>query len=454
MKFLRSNPVSRRFIIRAAGASLALPFLPSLLPRRARAAVAPASVVVFRQANGVQTEFANFGEPERFWPRNYGPLGTSLADVDADRAVSELRDFADHLLLIRRLDIPNEYGSGCGHTHGLNQLLTASRPSGGKSMSLATGESIDNRIARELHPGIEPITFFCGRREGYIDDGLSYRGPMLLRTGERDPQKVYERMTGGSSSQNHIDLSRASINDVVRDELTTLQNSSTLSFEDRERLALHLEAVRELEVTLGCMADTMTLQALDGAATLLDTDAEVERVARLQMDVTALALACGYVRAATIQMGGGGSSTQFVVNGATLPRYHGISHRNLTDGTPSANAESALRHHQIDRIHGRLFAHLLGRLQTYGILDSTVAMWCADMAVGPAHWFTSTPFIIAGSGNGYFKQGQVIDAAGQAHNRLLNTILNAVGLRNTDGTLIENFGDGGRPPGELAAAKA
>ena len=44
------------------------------------------------------------------------------------------------------------------------------------------GESIDNRIARELQPmGVEPLTLYAGKMGGSLDEVLSYRGPKMLR---------------------------------------------------------------------------------------------------------------------------------------------------------------------------------------------------------------------------------------------------------------------------------
>ncbi|MCA9636500.1 MAG: DUF1552 domain-containing protein, partial [Myxococcales bacterium] len=155
MPIIRPKLSRRAFITGIGGAVVALPFLESLLPRgkEARAAAErPRFAVFVRQANGVAQ--ADGDEPERFWPSALGPVTyESLTTTDSDRAVAELADFADKLLMVRgtRFAFP---GNGCGHSGGGNQVLTAAKvsdtPSG--AGSLAMGESIDNRIARELQP--------------------------------------------------------------------------------------------------------------------------------------------------------------------------------------------------------------------------------------------------------------------------------------------------------------
>jgi hypothetical protein len=49
------------------------------------------------------------------------------------------------------------------------------------------------------------------------------------------------------------------------------------------------------------------------------------------------------------------------------------------------------------------------------------------------------------------KQGEFIDAGDVSHNLLFNTLLNAVGARNPDGSLIDDFGDPTLPHGQIDA---
>ncbi|HZH04246.1 MAG TPA: hypothetical protein VEY30_10700, partial [Myxococcaceae bacterium] len=97
--------MSRRWVLRGTGGvALGLPLLESLLPRNAfaQAGSRPRFAVFMRQANGVAQESG--GEPERFFPRALGPITTaSLSTTDADRAVSELKDYAGKLLIVRGL---------------------------------------------------------------------------------------------------------------------------------------------------------------------------------------------------------------------------------------------------------------------------------------------------------------------------------------------------------------
>ena len=120
-----------------------------------------------------------------------------------------------------------------------------------------------------------------------------------------------------------------------------------------------------------------------------------------------------------------------------------ISHRRLShdsSGTPIEGAD--LLHHKVDRQFGQAFKYLLDRLTAYQmpdgktLLDQGVAVWYNDLGNGPDHSPQNTPFILAGSAGGYFKQGQYIkvsDAGSPNHNKMLNTIGAALGLRNASG---------------------
>lgn len=462
---MRSKFARRAFLTGIGGATLALPFLESLRPRSARAATErPRYCVYVRQANGVAQ--ADNGEPERFWPHDLGPVTKdSLAMIDADRAVSELAEYGDKLLLVRgtRFAFP---GNGCGHSGGGNQCLTAAKvsdtPSGNES--LAMGESVDNRIARELNPAAnpDPLTLYAGRMSGYINEVLSYRGPKDLRAADRNPWSVYTKIVGITGLPEELAMKikarRLSVNDLVREQMAALMGKPDLSAADHDRLQIHFDAIRDLEVELLCalppadeLAAMEAQQGYDGADELMQT------IVRMQMNLIAFAFACDYTRVATLQIGDGNDGTQYTIDGATLPRYHQISHRIFSDGDmgdPIPDAQG--KHHVIDREHGKLFKHLLDRLSMIGtdvgtLLDDSVAIWCNDLGAGVSHTYKNVPWVCAGSCGGFLKTGQYIDAGDVAHNKFHNTILSAVGLTNAQGEHVDDFGDPELEPGIIDA---
>jgi hypothetical protein len=471
-----STKVGRRLFLRGAGTvALGLPFLESF-GRTSRAKAAPADysfAVWCRQANGVAQADLQWdparAEPDLFWPTATGRLTRESLAAMSTQAMSELADFADVLLPVAGLRFPFP-GNGCGHSGGGNQVLTAARvsdtPSGNES--LAMGESVDNRLARELPSSTtDPLTLFTGRKSGYLPEVLSYRGPRDLRAAENDPYLVYSRMVGmsGRSDEelNAARLRQASVNDVVRDQMSWLL-SRDLSGADRRRLDLHFSAIRDLEITMGCNLPAMREMELDGVDPL--SEGNYQLVTQMHMDVIAIALTCGYTRSATLQMGNGNDGTQHSISGvnggAALPRYHQISHRIYSDGSegdPIAGAHGL--HHQVDRMHARLFKYLLERLAERDtpdgdrLLDVGTACWTNDLGAGVSHTYNNVPFIFAGSLGGNLAVGQYVDVREgntyQAHNRVFNTILSAAGVRKSDGSLVDDFGDSSLPRGLLDA---
>jgi hypothetical protein len=95
-------------------------------------------------------------------------------------------------------------------------------------------------------------------------------------------------------------------------------------------------------------------------------------------------------------------------------------------------------HAKIDQIRLNTFKYLLDRWSTYStpngpLLDNAFAMWTSHVAAGPSHSFHNLPIIIAGSGGGYLKQGQYVDAGGVTNGKLFNTLITASGGRSGGG---------------------
>jgi hypothetical protein len=445
------NPGRRRFLFGVGGATLGLPFAPR--KAGARGLEQPRFAVFVRQANGVAQ--AGGGEPEQFWPTAAGPLDSASLAAMSGRATSELAPFADKLLMIKGLRFAFP-GNGCGHSGGGNQCLTAARvsdtPSG--NLSLAMGESIDNRIAAELNSdGSEPLTLYAGKMSGYIDEVLSYRGAKDLRAADPNPWSVYTKMVGlnalDEALAEQIRARRISVNDLVREQMQSLMGSSALSSKDRQRLETHFDAIRDLEIELACeLPGEAEVAQYMAANSNFSSNDNMETIVRLQMNLIALAFACDYTRAATLQIGDGNDGTEWWIDGVKQANFHMISHRIYSHGAEGDPIPDAVnKHHQIDRIHARLFRHLLERLSIYGtesgtLLDDCAAVWTNDLGHGVSHTYNNVPFVIAGSCGGFLQTGQYVELPSlTSHNKLFNTLLNAVGVRKPGGEWIDDFGD-------------
>jgi hypothetical protein len=463
---------SRRRLLRgAAGLSVGLPLLDAFARPRGASGATPAKPVfaaIVVEMNGVQQgDSSGQNEPERFWPSSLGALTQTSMDADSGRATSVLSAYASKLLMVRNIRLP--FGAaGCAHSSSGNQLLTAAKygPAGAKS--LAFGESVDNYIGRMV--GREPLNLYAGSKGGYIDDHISFRGPSDVRVGEGDPWVAYQKIVGmnngNAAAAAAIASGRKSVNDFLREELTGLRGRSDLSMDDRRRLDLHFQAIRDIEVKVTTnLPDSVTadMKTVDGKQR---TDAARLKVVELQYDIMAFALASGYTQIVVLQSGDGTDGMQYVIDGVTLPRFHPLSHRATSDSTigdSPMKGQMEIWHHQIDIIRLNLFKHLLDNMAMYttpegSLLDVGFAMWTNTVATG-YHRQTNLPFLIAGDARGYFKTGQHVTANGGpisdaakdcvTNNQLLNTLIGAFGVQKPGGGPVDDFGDASLPKGVL-----
>jgi hypothetical protein len=465
--------IGRRLFLRgAAGAVVGLPLLESLFPKGASAQSMMHRYAIFvRQANGVQQAIGS-EEPDRFWPTKLGALTTASMKADGDQAVNVLADFAPKLLIVRGTEMKQITDAGCGHSQGGLLCLTAAKANGKNvEKALATGESIDNRIVRELEgAGKDPLTLRAGPRSGYLDDVLSYRGSGDRRVAESNPYSAYKALFGLSTPSGGEDDKRAarrkSVNDLIRGEMARLLGSDKLSKDDRYRLEQHQQAIRDVETAMACQLSPEQLTTLSKVTTKQsETDAGIVETARLQCQVIALAMSCGRTRAATLQIGNGNDQTQYTINGVKYERFHHISHRINSDGsegTPITNA--AQKHHDVDKLFASMFKTLLTNLSEYKtpsgtLLDEGVSIWLNDLSTGPPHATRNMPYVCAGSCGGVLKNGVYVDAGDMAankyvtHNKFLNTIGAVLGCKNAAGGELDDFGDPSLAKGQVPQMK-
>lgn len=456
--------ISRRnFLLGVGGVTMTLPFLESFaLPKWARAQAAPefpVFSVFMRQGNGVQQGWND--EPDRFWPSATGALTTASMSSE-NKATSILAPYASRLLLVNGCKYP--YPSyDCGHSSGIAQCLTAQDHTGGTSNDdLAMGISVDTRIADELTPGTPPLTLVAGPPNAYIGANLSYQAPQQRRPVESNPYNVYLRLFGDAAETpeiiNLLAVQRKSVNDLVRAEMQVLMGQPALSYMDKQRLDMHFDAIRDMETTMVCEGFAeATIAELEGVKDNAESNDVRDIVVDLHSRLIALTFACDLHRTCTFQIGTGNDQTKYYIDGEKLPySFHWISHRRQSDGSDGPLIDGAdLLHHAIDKKFAGYFLQLLDYLDAqmtpagHNLLDDCVAVWLNDLGNGPPHAHNHLPYVMAGSGGGFLKTGQYIDVGSETHNKWLNTVLNAVGVRKEDGSYVDDFGAPGLDPGML-----
>jgi hypothetical protein len=463
---VRAGLNRRAFLRGAVGAAVALPFLESLPERSAWAeGEEPVFGLFIGTANGVV-------QP-KFFPDELGPL-TQASLAAAGKATSQLSAHAEHLLFLKGIRWPMPGPTSCSHAEGSCQVLTGRRPKSSGSTSTSTGPSADVVIASKVTPGLEPLNLYAGNRNnGYITERLSFSGPGVVRAASDNPYTLYAQLVGladpGTGAMNpeaeaaarRLLESRKSIHDLVREDLQGLMRHPRLGSMDAQRLQQHFDAIRDLEVDLGGMADDamkhcdtagLDLDALQALSSgfVYKADGMLEDMARLHMSLVALAFACNQNRVAVLQWGDGTDNTIYDVpaNAGLGWRFHHISHRLQSDSQVGANDVAETAHAEIDDLRMKTFAAGLDQFAARGLADRCFVLWTNHIADGPSHNFRNIPTILWGSANGYLKQAEYLDVGETVNSRLLSTLINAAILDT--GSIVEDFGE---DPTELDAIR-
>ena len=451
----------RNFLRGAAGVTLALPFLEGMPERSAWAADAKPVFSLFICAVGGVV-------PERFFPSTPGPL---TPESLAGKATVELAAHASNLLFVSGIRRPAPIGDS--HVEGLCEALTASpdlAPS--KQVAIAMGPSADTFIAAQVQPGLGPLVLYSGnRRNGWSTWNLSFTESGELAPAIWNPYTLYQELIGltpGRGSTPAADHaakllleSRKSIHDLVREDLSTLIENPRLSSADRQRLQLHFDSVRDVEVAMAgmgntaverCSSDGLAIDQLQAMENFVyDKYESTEAVGKLHMSLVALAFACNYRRSASLQWGDPADYTVYrVPSNAREWKFNFIQHRVQSDSASGDDPLAAEAHAEIDALRMRSFAAGLDHFDSRGLRDQCQVLWTNSFSDGALHSFANVPHIIWGNAGGYLKQGEHVDAGDVGNNRLLNTLISAA-IQDT-GTSVENFGQG--PGGQLDVMRA
>jgi hypothetical protein len=476
MKHSKQPPVSRRHFLRGfGGVALGLPFLEALAPREAHAqAAAIQRFGVFYACNGV--------DMSRWFPNGeYGALTDQHLLGTANEA---LVPFRNKLLIPRGLHMAPRAGGrdpGGGDDHGRCMAHKLTAFPAALDNALATGPSIDYLLAQRINPGPEgarrpALNLMVGRPNGVAGyDYISYSGPRQAIQAVNNPWDAYASLVSLNSvtdqsaeARDRILRQRQSVLDLVRTQFERLRQLP-LSATDREKLDMHFTAVREVEVQvsatgLACLDPDIQTRATpfqNNLAAALE-EAQYPAVADLQVDIYALALACDMTRVATLHFDRGSGGPTFRWDGMEHEyNHHKLSHGKVRDDCFGESTAGGCENvagfqdmlHDIDRWHQRKLARLLERLDAYveadgrTVLDNSAILYTNEMSDGKLHSFMDLPYLIAGSAAGRFRQnlyfplgptGQRDDSA--PHNRLLNTILNVMGVQSDWFGLPEGMG--------------
>ncbi|RYZ07998.1 MAG: DUF1552 domain-containing protein [Myxococcales bacterium] len=427
-----SARISRRNVLRAAsGAAMALPFLPSLLSRsaRAQAAAVPKRFVTMYTPNGVIHE--------GWWPT--AVASESSFELSASHA--PLQAHKDRLLILGGLEMKvAAEGPGGPHQRGIGALFTNTQlgegvfmDGCGRTAGWATGISVDQRIANAIGVDSPVASLQLGVRatENDVQGRISYAGSGTPLPPLSTPLDVYTRVfekflpppaTPDADAAKALLAQRKSVLDAVAKEFTAL--NSQLGAQDRQTLDAHLTLVRDVERRLSLSAgDCQKPDVPPELDPVSETD--MPAIAELELDLLSLAFACDRTRVASFEVSTALNRIRYPWL-ESMGEGHTLSHSGSSD--VSATAQLIKR----QAWHAGLIARLLDRLGaiTEGegtVLDSTLLFWGNEVSMGTTHSHDNMPFLLAGGGWA-FRTGRYLQYQGNSHADLLVSLLNAMGV--------------------------
>jgi Protein of unknown function (DUF1552) len=426
--FLTRKHLSRRTLLKGAGASIALPLLDAMIPAgtamaQTAAAAKPRLGFVYFPHGALQDEWQ---------PTKIG------RDFEFPFLLKPLEPFREHLTVISGLR--NKGGEG-GTPHGyteetwLSCVLPRSR-----DVAKGRGVTVDQIAARFLGKNTTvPSLELCGEPGGNI----SYRTPTQPLPMESNPRKVFYTMFGQGDTQRDrtaILKSTDSLLDYVKESTAGLNKK--LDASDRSRVSDYLDSVREIEIRVQKLeASTASLVDLPDAP--LGAPEDFGEHLDIQFEMIALALQTNRTNVVSMRMVKE-ASMRVYKNLGISEAFHPTSH---WGGFPERIANLRL----IQNYHTAVFAKFAERLKNMpdgngSMLDHSIILFGSNMANSDAHNADPLPQMLVGRGGG-IRGGQHLHYPQDTpHANLLVTILDRAGVPAED---FKNFADSTGPFSEV-----
>jgi hypothetical protein len=382
------------------------------------------------------------GSPRRFFamvygngarPNFYPPAGvTDLTTATLGASLTPLMPFRSKMIMPIGLDYKNLLDDGFQYDGHFTYCaaLTGTREKKSESRK-ATDASIDQKISDEIGKTVNlkaPLLTLGIRSVG---DGcsISWRSAGVQNPAQQNAAPLFTSLfSGGGGSvpmaPAQVDTllkRRQSVLDFVGKELTAF--GKRLGPDDRMKLDQHAVSVRELEKRLSSAPVTGgTGGANCGAPAKGGTD--VPGNAKAMFDIIGVAFRCDLNRVATVTISddGGGDGTSFPWVGASGD-FHQTAHA-------SKDAQMTAITAWFMTLMGGLAQQLDATPEPGGTaLDNSILLSMSNMDEGANHYNGKIPITMLGSCGGYFKTGQAVRYTKMAHNKLLASICNGMGLK-------------------------
>lgn len=410
--FITKKHISRRTLLRGAGAALALPLLDSMIPA-ATAQSQTAAAAPQRFFGG----FVPHGAAPGFWvpEGGEGALPEKLPYV-----WSALEPHREHLNILTGLHStssePPPGETGADHWVAA-AFLCAEKPKKTAGADVYAGMTIDQIIAQKigqetLLPSVEmsvedPGSGSSNCGEGYscvYTNTIAWASPTTPLPMELNPQVVFERMFGSGSTPEQRVARRErnqSILDAINDKIGSLRKE--ISVPDRQRLDAFTENVREIERRLQIAASATTAAPEDFSVPPGIPQSFDEHI-KLQFDLLALAYQADITRVGTMLLARDLTNRVYPESDAPTLSFHGGSHH----GEDPRRIEEFSR---INAYHVKMLAYFVDKLKNTedgdgSLLDHSLLLYGSNMGNPNQHLHYDVPHILIGKNHGKMPTGR------------------------------------------------
>jgi hypothetical protein len=426
--FISKKHLSRRTVLRGAGAAVALPLLDAMIPAStawANTAAAPNTRLAF--------VYFPHGAVMKYWTP--AQAGSTFEYSPILKPLERLHDYVTVVSGLRNK------GGESSNPHGIIEetwLSCVAPDNRDRSPTGVRGMTVDQIAARVLGE-TTPLQSLelCGEPGGAIN----YRTPSQPLPLEGNPRKVFYTMFGqGDNYEDRIAILNhsTSLLDYVKEATNSLNRK--LDPADRVRVSDYLDSVREIELRITRLeAGARELNNLPDAP--IGPPDDFTELLDIQFEMIALAFQNNQTRIASMRMIREASMRVFT-NVGVDEAFHPLSHHQNQES--SYEKLILVQAYQTERM--ARFAERLKSIEDAqgSILDNSLILFGSNMSNSDMHNNDPLPSVLIGKASGAVKGGQHLAYKQDTpHAQLLHTMLDRVGVP------VDEFADSPGPFSEV-----
>jgi hypothetical protein len=425
--FLFRTHLSRRTVLKGAGATFALPLLDAMIP-------AGTALAQTAAAASPRLGFVYF--PHGALHDEWTPTTTGRT-FELPFILKPLEPVREHVTVVSGL---RNKGGESSSPHGIIEetWLNCVGPRQ-RNTKTGVGITVDQIAAKHLGKDTSlPSLELCGEPGGMI----SFRTPDQPLPMESNPRKAFFGMFGqGDTREERQSILKTtnSLLDYVKDATASLNRK--LDTADRAKVSDYLDSVREIELRVQKLEQNANSMELPGAP--LGPPEDFGELLGVQFEMIALAWQTNRTKVASIKMVEEASMRTYP-NLGVHEAFHPTSH---WGGFPDRVANLRL----IQNYHTEVFARFAKRLAAMpegdgSVLDHSIILFGSNMANSDAHNNDPLPQALIGRGGGVKGNQHLHFPQDTPHANILVTMLHRAGIPAQE---YEKFADATGPFSEV-----